>query len=96
MTVQYDVKSAYTTSATAALVTGRTRLKQILFIGNGTGGTFTLYDNDSAASGNILFQFKFSTAVQPFQVLIPGEGILAQNGIYLSSTNLSALSICYG
>ena len=96
MTMQYDVQSAYTTSNTAALVTGRSRLKQIIFIGSGTAGTFALYDNASAASGNILFQFKFSTAVQPFQILIPGEGILAQNGIYLSGTNLSALSICYG
>jgi len=96
MTMQYDVNSAYTTAATGSLYVGRSRLKQVVFLGNGTAGTFTLYDNASAASGNILFQFKFSTAVQPFQILIPGEGILAQNGIYLSSTNLSAISICYG
>ena len=96
MTMQYDVKSAYVSGNTGVLVAGRTRLKQILFIGTGTAGTIKLYDNDSAASGDILFEFKFSTAVQPFQVLIPGEGILAQNGVYLSGTNLSAASICYG
>lgn len=96
MTMQYDVQAAYTASNTGALVTGRARLKQIVFIGTGTAGTITFYDNASAASGNILWQFKFATAVQPFQVLLPGEGILAQNGIYLSGTNLSAVSICYG
>jgi hypothetical protein len=95
MTMQYDVKSAYRTTV-GSMVTGRTRLKQIVFLGNGTAGTFTIYDNASAASGNILFQFKFSTAVQPFQILLPGEGILANNGIYADFTNLSAISICYG
>lgn len=95
MTMQYDVKAAYSTTV-GVLYAGRTRLKQVVFIGNGTAGTFTLYDNASAASGNILFQFKFSTAVQPFQVLLPGEGILAVNGIYVDFTNLSAISICYG
>lgn len=96
MTVQYDVQSAYVAGNTGALYAGRTRLKQIVFLGTGTAGTIIIYDNASAASGNILFQFKFSTAVQPFQVLIPGEGILAQNGLYLSGTNLSAVSVCYG
>lgn len=96
MTVQYDVQAAYIAGNTGSLVSGRTRLKQVVFLGTGTAGTLILYDNASAASGNILFQFKFSTAVQPFQVLIPGEGILAQNGVYLSGTNLSAVSICYG
>ena len=95
MTMQYDIKSAYAT-AVGSLYAGRTRLKQVVFLGNGTAGTFTLYDNASAASGNILFQFKFSTAVQPFQILLPGEGILAANGIYADFTNLSAISICYG
>lgn len=96
MTMQYDVLAAYVAGNTGSLVTGRTRLKQICFLGTGTAGTITLYDNASAASGNILWQFKFATAVQPFQVLIPGEGILVQNGVYLSGTNLSATSICYG
>ena len=96
MTVQYDVKSAYVAGNSGALYEGRTRLKQIVFLGTGTAGTIKLYDNASAASGDILYEFKFATAVQPFQVLIPGEGILAQNGIYLSGTNLSAVSVCYG
>ena len=94
MTMQYDVKSAYAT-ADGQLATGRVRLKSIVFIGTGTAGTFTLYDN-TAASGTVLYQWKFSTAVQPFQVLIPGEGILAQKGIYFAGTNVSAIAICYG
>ena len=95
MTMQYDVKSAYAGSFPVHMYTGRTRLKSIVFIGTGTGGTFTLYDGTDT-TGPILYQFKFSTAVQPFQVLIPGEGILCQNGIYVVGTTLSAMSITYG
>ena len=95
MTMQYDVKSAYAGTLPAQLVTGRTRLKSIVFIGNGTGGTFTIYDGTDS-TGNILYQFKFSTAVQPFQVLLPGEGILCQNGMYVVGTTLSAIAVTYG
>ena len=95
MTMQYDVKSAYSASFPVQLVTGRTRLKSIVFIGNGTAGTFTLYDGTDT-SGNIIYQFKYSTAVQPFQLLIPGEGILCQNGIYVVGTTLTAMSVTYG
>ena len=95
MTMQYDVKSAYAGSFPAQLYTGRTRLKSIVFIGTGTGGTFTIYDGTDT-TGNILYQFKFSTAVQPFQVLLPGEGILCNNGIYVVGATLSAISVTYG
>ena len=37
MTMQYDVKSAYSASFPVQLFTGRTRLKSIVFIGNGGG-----------------------------------------------------------
>ena len=93
--MQYDVKSAYAGTFPAQLYTGRTRLKSIVFLGSGTAGTLTLYDGTDT-NGAIVYQFKFSTAVQPFQVLIPGEGILCQNGIYIVGTTLSAVSITYG
>ena len=95
MTMQYDVKSAYSASFPVQFFTGRTRLKSIVFIGNGTGGTFTLYDGTDN-TGNILYQFKYATAVQPFQVLIPGEGILCEKGIYAVGATLTAMSITYG
>lgn len=95
MTMQYDVKSAYAGTLPAQLYTGRTRLKQVVFLGNGTAGTITLYDGTDN-TGAILWQGKTSTAVQPFQVLIPGEGILCNNGVYAVGTNLSFVNICYG
>ena len=95
MTMQYDVKSAYAGTFPAQLYTGRCRLKSIVFLGNGTGGTFTIYDGTDT-TGAVLYQFKFATAVQPFQVLLPGEGILAQNGLYVVGATLSAISVTYG
>ena len=96
MTMQYDVK-ATSANASAQLVTGRVRLKQFTFVGSGTAGSLTLYDtNANSATGSVLWQTKTSTGVQPFQVLIPGEGILAQNGIYAAVANLLSVTITYG
>lgn len=169
MTMQYDVKSAKI-SGSGFLVQGRTRVKQINFIGNGTAGGFDVFDsatasvaatygrsgytvtvtstahglstNDTigiayaAASGNAPVSGNYqitkvdadtftitdlntgsiatstvcnyvvngrwltgantSTGVQPFQVLIPSEGIVAAQGVYVKSSNISSLSIIYG
>lgn len=95
MTMQFDVKSAYAGTLPAQLFTGRVRLKQIVLIGNGTAGSLTIYDG-TGTSDAVLWQQKTSTGVQPFQVLIPGEGFLCKNGIYVVGTNISSVTICYG
>jgi len=96
MTMQYDVKSA-NANASAQLTTGRSRLKQLTFVGNGTAGSVTLYDTAAnSATGNVIWQTKTSTGVQPFQVLVPGEGILVQNGIYASLANVITVTCIYG
>jgi len=96
MTMQYDVKAA-NANASAQLVTSRTRLKNLIFVGNGSAGSVTLYDTAAnSATGNVLWQTKTSTGVQPFQLIVPGEGILAQNGIYVSLANINTITICYG
>ena len=92
----YDVRQAYAT-ASGVLYNTRTRVQQVSFVGNGTAGTITLYDNPSAGSGNILFQWAFGTAdTQTVVILIPGDGILALTGVYATITNVSALSVMYG
>ena len=95
MTMQYDVKSAYTATSATVLVTGRTRFKQAVFVGTGTAGTVLVYDGVDN-TGPIVWQSKTSSGVQPFQVLLPGEGILCQKGIYVEFTNITSLNICYG
>lgn len=93
--MQYDVKSAFT-DADAALVTYRVRLKGI-FVSIATGGTdpIIFYDNASAATGAILCKIPTAVAGQ-HTVVIPGEGILAENGIYCDTGDAAAVTIFYG
>lgn len=95
MTMQFDVKSAYT-AADAALVTSRTRLKG-LYIVVSTGGAnpVTIYDNASAGSGSIVLRAGASVA-GAHTVVIPGEGILAMNGLYVDTGSADSVTIIYG
>ena len=94
MTMQYDVKAAYITS-TGQLVTGRCRLKNLIFLPNGTAGSIVIYDGTDN-TGPIVWQTKTLTGVQPFQLIVPGEGILASTGLYAVLTNISSATVCYG
>jgi len=95
MTMQYDVKSAYSGTFPAQLYTGPCRLKQMVLVGTGTAGTLTIYDGTDN-TGPIVWQQKTSSGVQPFQVLVPGEGIKCNTGIYVAVTNITSVTVCYG
>ncbi len=93
--MQYDVKSAYTESD-AAVVPYRTRLKA-LFFAVASAGTdpIIVYDNASAASGSVLLKVG-TTGVGGNTVLIPGEGILALNGLYVDTGDADSVTVLYG
>jgi len=93
--MQYDVKSAYT-AADAALVTARTRLKRMyIVVGTAGANPVTVYDNSSAASGTVVFRAGASVA-GAHTVVIPGEGILALNGLYVDTGSADSVTIIYG
>jgi hypothetical protein len=93
--MQYDVKSAYT-AADAALVTSRTRLKGMyIVVGTGGANPVTVYDNSSTGSGTIVFRAGASVA-GAHTVVIPGEGILAMNGLYVDTGSADSVTIIYG
>jgi hypothetical protein len=94
MTMQYDVKSAYL-EATGQFYTGRCRLKNLIFLPNGTAGSIVIYDGTDN-TGPVVWRTKTLTGVQPFQFIAPGEGILAQNGLYAVFTNITSATVCYG
>lgn len=94
MTMQYDVKSAYLT-ATGQFVVGRCRLKNVVFLPNGTAGSIVIYDGTDN-TGPVVWQTKTLTGVQPFQLIVPGEGILATVGLYAVFTNISSATVLYG
>jgi len=168
MTMQYDVKGSHF-SGSGLAVSGRVRLKNLVYLGTGTAGsidvfdtitapvsatyarsgttvtvtstghglttgqnigisyaaasgvaavagnyvitvtganTFTITDINSGtiaastacvySTGKFLTSYNTGTAVQPFQVIFSGEGILAQNGIYLTVTNINFQTLQYG
>jgi len=168
MTMQYDVKGSHF-SGSGIAVSGRVRLKNLIYLGTGTAGSIDLFDTTTApvsatyarsgytvtvtktahglttgqaigityaaasgvaavagtyiitvatadtftitdlntgtiagstacvySTGRFLTSYNTGTAVQPFQALFAGEGILAENGIYVVVTNISFQTLQYG
>lgn len=166
--MQTDVKTGHL-NGTGFVVLGRTRLKQLMYLGTGTAGGVVFFDTNTAPvavtygrsgytitvthtahgfkvgqqvgidfaagtggtatdgnyviattptadtytitdinSGSItaganavesqkwIAAYDTSTAIQPFQVLLPGEGVLVSNGIYAYCTNINFVSVAYG
>ena len=59
-------------------------------------GTIASSTNCIYSTGKWLTSYNTGTAVLPFQAIFAGEGILAQNGIYVVVTNISFQTIQYG
>ena len=59
-------------------------------------GTIASSTNCTYSTGKWLTSYNTGTAVQPFQAIFSGEGILAQTGIYVVVTNISFQTIQYG
>ncbi len=95
MAMQYDVKAAYTASD-AAMVPYSVRIKGA-YVSVTTGGAnpVTFYDNASAASGNVLLRIGV-TSPGCHTVVIPGEGIRADNGVFCDTGDAAAVTIFYG
>ena len=168
MTMQYDIKGTHF-SGSGLAVSGRTRLKNLVYLGTGTAGSIDLFDTTTApisatyarsgytvtvtktahglttgqtigityaaassvaavagnyvitvltadtfsvtdlntgtiaggtacvySTGKFLTSYNTGTAVQPFQAIFSGEGILANNGIYVVVTNINFQTLQYG
>jgi hypothetical protein len=94
MAMQYDVKAAFRTTD-GALVPYRTRLKGVFYAVTTAGADLIIYDNASAATGAVLLTLPCDVAGQ-HNVYIPGEGILAENGVFLDINGASGLTAFYG
>jgi len=98
MSTQTDVKAAHL-SAAGTLFTGRTRLKGFVMTpAVSTAATVTIRDGSATAS--ILYQMDLisSTYPNPFGMTFPGEGILAQTGLYFQtdSGSIAGITVFYG
>lgn len=94
MAMQYDVKSAFK-AGDGAILTARTRLKGIFYAVTTAGDDVILYDNSSAASGTVAITLPGDVAGQ-FNVVIPGEGILLQNGLFADAGAATGVTVFYG
>lgn len=85
-----DVLSAHANTS-GTLINRRCRLRGVVInTTSGTGGDVLFYDNTAAASGVVLLEVD-EKAQSTVDIIIPGDGILAKNGVYVSlPANVSA------
>lgn len=93
--MQTDVLSAHTTGD-GTLVTGRVRVKGLIFLGDGTAGDILL--KDGGATGTTRIQFNIpANSNNDVSVLIPGEGVVFYNSVYADMPGTaSSITIFYG
>ena len=88
-----EVKAKHTHTS-ASLLTGRGRLMGLV-VNHKTGVTdnILLYDN-TAASGSVILEVDESVA-GTFDIMIPGDGILYETGVYVSVPANTSITIFY-
>jgi hypothetical protein len=96
--MQTDVLSAHL-SAAGSYYVGRTRLRGIV-VSPKASTTATFEIRDGSATGNILYTMDIASLGTPntFYILIPGEGILATAGLYLTLSvgSVTGITVFYG
>ena len=89
-----DVLSAHA-HASSALINRRCRLRGVVVnTRSGSSGDVIFYDNASAASGSVLLEVD-EKAQSTVDIIIPGDGILAKNGVYVSLPENVSATIFY-
>jgi hypothetical protein len=94
MAMQYDVKSAHR-ETTGSMVSGRVRLKGYQCLSGGTAGDIVFTDGTSGGTERLRFNVPNNTN-NPFANLIPGEGILFDDGIYVTVPTGAKVTVFYG
>ena len=96
--MQTDVKSAHL-SAAGSFYADRTRLRGIVVTPKATtAATFEI--RNGGASAAVLYTMDIPSLGTPnsFYILIPGEGILASSGLYLTLSvgSVTGITVFYG
>ena len=98
MAMQTDVKAAHLTAA-GSFMTGRTRLKGIVVSPKAITAA-TIEIRDGSATGAVLFTMDIASVSTPvnFSIPVPGEGILATTGLYLTTSvgTVVGIEVFYG
>jgi hypothetical protein len=95
---QTDVKSAHL-SAAGSYYVGRTRLKGFV-VAQKASTAVTFEIRNGSSTGDILYTMDLTSLAQAttFSVTIPGEGILASTGLYLTLSvgSVTGITVFYG
>ena len=92
MGMQTDVKGAYV-SATATVYNDRTRLKSLFVTPGSTAGTVVVRDGGS--SGATIFSTATLAAGNPFNMLLPGEGVLCSTNLHITVSGTDTTAVVY-
>jgi hypothetical protein len=96
--MQTDVLSAHRSTA-GSYYAGRTRLKAFIVTpAVSTACTFEIRNGSASAAVLFTMDITSQTVANSTYILVPGEGILATDGLYLTLSvgSLTSLSVFYG
>jgi hypothetical protein len=98
--MQTDVKSVHanggTTGVAVSLLTGRFRVKSVIIAGGAGSGIVKLSDGTTSANSAVgITELELDTGANSnvVNVLLPGEGILFENGIWYTPTTVVPIGI---
>jgi len=99
MGMQTDVLSAHLSAAGTFYASNRTRLKGIIVAPKAsTAATFEI--RTTSATGPVIFTMDIASNTNPnvFSMLVPGEGIVAKEGLYLTLSvgSVTGITVFYG
>ena len=95
MSMQYDVKSTAIAAAqtNSVVFAGPARIKGLLVSVPTAGGTMTLQDG---SGGTVKFSFVAPAVAGAVSVIVPGEGIRCDAGIYATTPANMTVTVFYG
>jgi|SanBayMetagenome_1026888.scaffolds.fasta_scaffold82922_1 hypothetical protein len=95
MTMQYDVKATAIAAAQtdAAVFAGPARIKGMVVSVPAAGGTLLLKDG---AAGTTRFSFVAPAVLGAVNIVVPGEGIRCDSGIYATTPAGMTVTVFYG
>ena len=93
--MQTDVKAGHRDSSGVVYV-GRTRVKGYQVASGGVAGEIQFWDNATTNAGKESITINITTNAAVIATLIPGEGVLFENGVYIVLPTSAAITVFYG
>ena len=93
--MQTDVKAGHRDTS-GVLYVGRIRVKGYQVAPGGTAGEIQFWDNATTNAGKETITLNITTNAAVIATLIPGEGVLFENGVYIVLPASASITVFYG